>query len=388
MGRFTSLVLRNAWRNRRRTLLTIGSNAVFFCLLGTMMATYNALYFTGASGSEALRLVTRNRSSLALTLPLYYGDKIRRIPGVREVTVLQWFGGTYKDSRDTRNFFARMAVEADKVFTVRSEMQTPQEQKLAFQRDRRACLVGRALADRLNFKPGDRITLVGDIFPVNLELTVKAIFDAPENDDILYFHWKYLEESVPPELLDVGLVGRFQILADSPESVTTVARAVDDMFRNAPVETRTEPEHAFSLTFLSSLGNIKAVVLTVCAAAIFSMLLITANTMAMAVRERVREVAVLRTLGFTSSQVLALILEEAAIIASMGGALGLLLASGLCAAVRRGPLAIEILRQLRVEPLVAMIAVSFAVLVGLLSCFLPARHASRLSIVEAMRHTG
>ena len=388
MGRFISLVVRNVWRNRRSTLLTILSNSVFFCLLGTMLAVWNALYFSGASPSEALRLVVRNRTSLAMTLPMYYGEKIRRIPGVREAMVLQWFGGAYKDSRDTRNFFARMAVEGEKIFAIRPEMQLPDEEKRKFVRERSACLVGRTLASRLNFRTGDRITLTGDIFPVTLELTVRGVFDAPENSDILYFHWKYLEESVSSRLRDVGLVGRFQILAESPDVVTSIAHSVDEMFRNSAVQTRTEPEHMFSLTFLSSLGNIKAVLLTVCAAAVFSMLLVTANTIAMMVRERIREVGVLRTLGFSSGQIMTILIEEAVVIASAGAAVGLLLSAALCTAVRHGPLAIEVLRNLQVQPAVALIAFGLAISVGVISCLPPAWHASRIPIVEAIRHSG
>lgn len=380
------LILKNSWRNRRRTTLTVLSIAASLCLLGVLMAMYRAFYYSEPSPAQALRLVTRNRVSLAFPMPMFYRDKISQVPHVREVGMSQWFGGTYKDSRDPKNFFARMAVEPDKIFTIRGEMQLPEEQKRAFQNDRTACLVGRPLAEAHNFRLGDRVTLVGDIFPVTLELTVRAIFDAPDNAEVLYFHWKYLEESISAGRRSE--IGTFNILADSPESVPRIARAVDEMFRNATVQTRTESEQQFGLSFLSLLGNVKGFLLGVCGAVTFTVLLVSANTMAMSVRERVREVGILKTLGFTQGRILGIILSEAAIISLAGGALGLLLAGGLCDMIRRGPIPFDAIRHLGVQPLVGTAALGLAVLIGLASSIVPAWNAARTPIVEALRHTG
>jgi putative ABC transport system permease protein len=319
-------------------------------------------------------------------MPIYYRDKIRGVPGVREVGMSQWFGGAYKDSRDPNNFFARFAVEPDKIFAIRGEAQIPEDQNKAFRQERTACVVGRTLAKRLNFKLGDRITLVGDIFPVNLDLTVRGIFDAPDNDEVLYFHWKYLEESV-----SVGRrseIGTFNILADSAESVPRIATAVDEMFHNAPVQTKTESEEQFGLSFLSFLGNVKAFLLSICAAVTFTILLVSANTMAMSVRERVREVGILKTLGFTTREILAIILGEAVMIAVAGGVLGLMLASLLCRVVRGGPIGFDQIRHLSVSPDVAALCLVLAALIGLLSSITPAFSAARTPIVEAIRNTG
>jgi putative ABC transport system permease protein len=264
MVRFFSLIFKNSWRNRRRTTLTILSIGISLCLLGVMLAMYAALFYSKPKAWQALRLITRNRVSLAFPMPIYYRDKIARVPGVREAGMSQWFGGIYKDSRDPNNFFARMAVEPEKLFTLRGEVQIPADQKKAFLQDRAGCVVGRTLAQRMNFKLGDRITLVGDIFPVNLELTLRGIFEAPNDEEILYFQWKYLEESISPGRRDE--IGTFNILADSAESVPRVAAAVDDVFRNAPVQTKTESEEQFGLSFLSFLGNVKVFLLSICAA--------------------------------------------------------------------------------------------------------------------------
>ena len=386
MVRYLPLIVKNCWRNRRRTTLTVLSIGASLCLLGVLFAMYKAFYFTEASPYQARRLVTRNKISLAVPLPMFYRERIKQIPGVQEVMAYQWFQGVYKDSRDPKNFFARFAVEPEKIFTIRGEMQMPEEQKKAFLAERTACMIGRPIAEQHNLKLGDRIILKGDIFPVDLDLTVRAIFDAPENAEVLYFHWKHLEDGLP--VGRQGLVGTFSILAERPEDVNRIAGAVDPMFRNATVQTRTETEQAFGLSFLAFLGNIKAFLLSICAAVTFTILLVSANTMAMSVRERIREVGIMKTLGFTPASVLGIILGESAVISLAGGVLGCLLAAGLCFVVRNGPAAFPQLRNLSVDPPVALASVSVAVLVGLISSAIPAYGAARTSIIDATRHTG
>ena len=385
MLRFLPLVLKNSWRNRRRTTLTIISISVSLCLLGVLMAIYYAFYFTQASPSQALRLVVRNKISLAVPMPLYYRDKIRQITGVREVAPYQWFGGVYKDQRDPKNMFPRFAVDPDKILTVRSEMRVPEDQKKAFIQERTACLIGKGLADKLNLHLGDRVHIEGDIFPINLELTVRAIYNAPENNEILYFQLEYLDQSLGKDKW--GQIGTFYVLADSPESVPRIAKAIDDEFHNSPVQTKTESERAFELSFLSFLGNVKMILLSICAAVTFTILLVSANTIAMSVRERVREVGVLKTLGFTRGTILSLILGESVAIATLGGACGVVLASVLCGVVRRGPAFSDDLRHLSIQPPVVAACVLVAAFIGLISAFIPAWNASRVSIVEALRST-
>lgn len=331
-------------------------------------------------------MLSRNRGSLAFPMPIYYRDKIARVPGVREAGMSQWFGGVYKDSRDPNNFFARMAVEPEKLFALRGEMQMPEDQKKAFLQDRAGCVVGRTLAQRMNFKLGDRITLVGDIFPVSLELTVRGIFEAPNDEDILYFQWKYLEESISPGRRDE--IGTFNILADSADAVPRVAAAVDDLLRNSPVQTKTESEEQFGLSFLSFLGNVKVFLLSLCGAVTFTILLVSANTMAMSVRERVREVGILKTLGFTMREILGIILGEAVMISIAGRALGLTLASVLCIGARKFSFGFNQLAHLGLEPGVAALCLAVAALIGVLSSIVPAFNAARTSIIEAVRNTG
>jgi putative ABC transport system permease protein len=385
MFRYLPFVIKNSWRNRRRTLLTILSISVSLALLGIMMAVYYAFYLSDAPPSQALRLVVRNRISLTFPMPRYYREKIRPIPGVRDVAISQWFGGVYKDARDPKNFFPRFAVEPEGILAVRQELQVPADQKRAFLQERTACMIGRPLAEKMNFHLGDHIFVQGDIFPVNLELVVRAIYDAPENNENLYFNVEYLDQALGAGKW--GQIGTFYVLADSPESVPRIAKAIDDEFHNAPVQTKTESERAFALSFVAFLGNVKMILLSICSAVTFTILLVSANTIAMSVRERVREVGVLKTLGFTRGTILSLILGEAVVISALGGVVGVLLASALCGVVRSGPAFMDDLKHLTIQPPVAVVCLVVAAGIGLLSAFVPAWNASRTSIVEALRNT-
>jgi len=380
--RHLPLILKNSWRNRRRTLLTILSVGVSLCLLGILMAIYHAFYFSEPNASQALRLVTRNKVSLAFPMPQSYREKIRQIPGVQEVGISQWFGGVYIDRRP-EHMFARFAVEPDKIFTIHGEMTIPEDQKKAFQQERTACIAGRLLAEKYNWHLGERITLQGDIFPVTLELTLRGVFDHADNPEVLYFSREYLEESLP--LGRRGNAGTFNILARSTEDVPRIEKAVDEQFSNSPVQTKTETESAFSLSFVAFLGNIKAFLLSVCAAVTFTIVLVSANTIAMSVRERVREVGVLKTLGYTRGAILGIILGEAVTISLVGGVLGVGLATVLAGVVRHAPAFILQLRMLTIGLPVAALCLLVAALIGLVSAFVPAFQASRISIMEALR---
>ncbi len=385
MLRYLPLIAKNSLRNRRRSVLTILSIAASLCLFGVLAAMYNMFFFTGPSPEQALRLITMNRVSLANPLPVSYLNQIRQVPGVREVMITQWFGGAYKDARDMRNFFARFALEADKLMAVYSEYRVPPEQAKAFVAERTACMVGRGIADRLGFKLGDKIVLQGDIFPVTLELTVRAIYDARRDTENLFFHYEYLRESVSAGRRDS--VGTFVLLAENPEAVPRIAQAVDALFRNSPFQTKTDTERAFELSFLSYLGNVKMFLLAICGALTFTVLLVSANTMAMSVRERVREVGILKTLGFTPGAILGMILGEAVLIAVLGGLIGLGLAAGICAALRQSPTLFVDLKALEVPPAVAGLSVLLSVLIGLSSCLVPAWTTARRSIVDSLHFT-
>ncbi len=390
MFRYAGLIVKNALRNRRRSILTIGSIAVSFCILCLLIAMYRAMFLGEATPTQALRLVVRHRVSLTQFIPVYYRDKIKQIPGVRDVMVWQWFGGTYKDSRDPNNDFPRFASEPDHFFNVFPEAQMPDDQKLAFQRERTGAIVSRELADSLHFKIGDRITLVGDIFPVTLEFKLVGIFDVPDHAKLMYFNRDYLRESLSPTSAGRDLVGAFFVQSDTTDNVPKIALAIDNMFAGSPYPTKTESERAFELSFLSFLGNIKLFLMAICAAVTFTILLVSANTISMSVRERIREVGILKTLGFTPGAVLGIVLGESAIISLIGGLVGCALAAGMCTFVAHSPGAdfMPALRTMSVGGWVGPFSMATAVLIGLISSFIPAWGASRTGILDALRYSG
>ena len=378
------MILKNVWRNKRRTILTILSIGVSLCLLGVLLAIYHAFYFSDPTPDQALRLVTRNSISLARPMPEAYRDKIAHIAGVKEIAIEDWYGGQYIDDK-AEHQFARFATEPAKMLLVRPEMKMPPEQKAAFVRERTACIVGRPTATKQGFKLGDKITLKGDIYPGSLELVVRGIFDSDQNADLLYFNREYLEQGMAERRR--GNAGLFVILANTTDDVPRIEKAVDDEFRNSPTQTKTESESAFSLSFVSFLGNIKLFLLIVCAAVMFTILLVSANTIAMSVRERVREVGVLKVLGFTRGTILGIILTEAVFLSLIGGVLGVFLATLMTGVVRSGPAFLDQLAHLQLTPSVALLCIAIAAAIGFVSAFIPAFQASRIPILEALKST-
>jgi len=384
--RFLSLIVKNSLRNRRRSILTIGSIGVSLCLLGVLLAVYQALFLADPTPAQALRLVTRHKVGLGQPLPVSYLPRLERVPGVKEVMIWQWFGGKYKDERNSKNFFARFGCQPARLRIMRPEYSMPDDQWRSFIADRTSAIVSRKTATELGLNIGDRVTLVGDIFPVNLELHVVGIYTDPQNDQALYFNYDYLNESIPLTSVQRNNAGTFQILADSPADVPRIAETIDREFDNSPAPTKTETEQQFALSFVSFLGNLKLFLLAICGAVTFTILLVSANTISMSVRERVREVGVLKTLGFTPANVLGIILGEAMVTSLIGGAIGCILAAGMCLVARSG-LGFFV-TNLTLTPEVAVVSMIVAVLVGLVSSFVPAWSASRTSILDALRFSG
>lgn len=302
-----NIIAKNAFRNKRRSALTVLSIAFGLLLLTVMMTIWRAFYIDRAGEESSRRLITRHKVSMAFLLPGFYRDKIRSLPGVKQVVNETWFGGQYKDDRP-ENFFAQFGTDPREYLQVFTEFQMPPDQLLAWQRDRAGCIVDSELAKKHGWKVGDRIYIKGTVWPMDLDLTVRGIFKAPTPSEALLFNNEYLEEGFPTVK---GRVGWFEVLADSAADVPRVAEEIDSQFRNATRPTKTETEKAFQLDYIAMLGNVKAFLLSICAAVVFATLLVSANTMAMSVRERTREVAVLKALGFTRGSVLWLFVSEA-----------------------------------------------------------------------------
>jgi putative ABC transport system permease protein len=296
---------------------------------------------------------------------------------------MTWFGGKYKDDRP-ENFFAQFATDPDEYMEVAADKEVPPEQITAWKQDRTGCLVDQSLAGKHGWKLGDHITLQGNIFPTNLELTIRALYKIDPPNNSLYFNAKYLEESVH---WFKDTAGFYFIRVETPGSVPHVAHAIDDMFHNSPEPTKSESEKAFQLDFIAGLGNVKAFILGICGAVVFTILIVSANTMAMSIRERTREVAVLRTLGFTRQQILSLYLGESVTLALIGGLGGVVVATALMLGVSKLP-GVIVPASMKVTWPIAVLALATSAVVGLLSAVLPSYNAARTNIVDGLRYIG
>jgi putative ABC transport system permease protein len=379
-----SFVARNTFRNKRRSLLTMISISFSLLLLTLMICIWRSFYVDQVAPEASRRLIIRDRVSLAFFLPEYYREKIRAVKGVTAVVPLTWFGGRYIDDRP-EHFFAQLATDPEEYLKVASDKISPPDQVKTWQQDRAGALVDVTLANKYGWKIGDRITLQANIFPTDLELTIRGIYHRDPPQNALYFHAKYLEESVP---WFKGQAGWYAAQVDSADNVARASREIDDMFRNAPLQTKTESEKAFQLGFIASLGNVKAFILSICGAVVFATMLVSANTVAMAVRNRTREVALLRTLGFTSRRVLSLFVSESVALSVAGGVLGVLAAIPVIAGLTHSFIGLGVPLDMRVKAPTAFLSLLVAVILGVVSGYLPAYKASRMNIVDALRYIG
>jgi putative ABC transport system permease protein len=314
------LILKNTVRNPRRTALTILSITVSIFLVSTLQAVLHNLESEAQSNRSNLRLVVHRATGLTQTMPVSYKQRIAALPGVKYVESVDWFGGYYADPS---NFFPNFATDVDDFEKIADEVVIPPAQLAAWKRERTAALVGKKLMETYHWKLDDRITLKGTIYPVDLEFIIRAVYTDAEDVSIeraMYFHWDYFDESLGRP----GRTGSFYVMAATAEDIPRLAERIDGMFRNTDAETKTETEKAFNLSFVSMLGNIKLLLNAICLAVVFTILLVAGNTMAMSIRERTGEVAILKTLGFRQSSILYLLVGESVAIALLGGILGAL----------------------------------------------------------------
>jgi len=380
LGRFAT---KNAFRNRRRSFITAISIGFSLLLLTLLMSVYRGFYLDQGPPESALRLITRHKVSLVFWLPSYYREKIRTIPGVVHVSPWNWFGGIYKDQKP-ENQFAQFGVDPNEIFEIIKEDQVAPDQLAAFQHDRAGAAVNRQLAEKHGWKLGDKVIIQGTIFPINLELNIRAIYDTDNPFDAMLFSTEYVNQALPRVQ---GQTGTFYTLVDSGEHVTTVSKAIDAMFENSPQPTKTETEKGFTLSFVAQLGNVKLFILSICGAVVFAILLVSGNTMAMTIRERTREVAVLKTLGFTRGTILSLYVGEAITISLFGGFLGASAATLLMIAASKLPNG-TFFTGFKVNTPTYLAALGVAALVGFLSAVFPSYQASRRNIVDGLRHIG
>ncbi len=381
MTRFLPFILRSTLRNKRRTVLTILSLVISLFLFCTLRTVITSLAASLESASTA-RLITRRSTSLTFMMPASYRDRLAQIPGVEDVAYMSWFGGVYIDER---NFFAQFAVDPVRYLVMYPEYRLTPEEKETFRRERTACIIGEKLARKYGFKKGDRITLRGTIFEGIWDFTVCGIA-LPATPDLdtnwLLFNGEYLNQRMG----DFGQVGTFVLKLKDPSRAGDIARIVDATFANSAAETKTETEKAFQLGFISMLGNIQAVIYALGSAIVIAIGLVSMNTMMMAARERTREIAVLKALGFNDRTVVGLVLAESLLITLVGGLLGAGLARLVFAFSNFN--AGGFFQQFKVTDGTLAQAMGIALFLGLVSGLAPAWNAARLRIVDALRHSG
>lgn len=381
--KFFPLVWANLKRKKVRTTLTLLSIAVAFVLFGILSAIEEALT-QGVSLAGADRLVVRHKISLIQPLPISYHGRIARIDGVDRACHASWFGGVYQDPR---NFFAQIAVDPDDFSNLYPELLIPEEQFETWKRTRTGAVVGRATADRFGFKVGDRVPIQGTIWQrkdgsETWEFDVVGIYEGKEDgvDETQFlFHYEYLDEA---RLASEGMVGWYTVRVTDPEQAEAVARRIDEEFANSPAETKAETEGAFVQGFAKQVGNIGAIMMAILSAVFFTILLVAGNTMAQTVRERVTEIGVLKSIGFTDGRVLLLVLSESCCITVLGGGAGLALA---WAIIAQGDPTGGGLPYFFFPARKIVLGIVLSLMLGLVTGLLPAFRAMKLPIAEALR---
>lgn len=377
--KYLPILLANLWRKKIRTMLTLGSFAIALLLFGVLTAVRTA-FSQGSDIAVVDRLVVRNKTSIIQPLPLAYRDRMLRIHGVQEVTYLNWFGGVYQDER---NFFPQMAVDVPTYRKVVKELGISDAEWKAFEDDRQGAIVGQSIASRFNWKIGDHIPIKGVIFQGPWEFNLRGIAKGEGNaGDILpfLFHEDYLDER---RTFGKGTVGWYVVQITDPNDAARISRQIDQEFGNSPFETKSDSEKEFAASWGKQLGNIKLIIMTIGAVVFVTLLLVTGNTMATAIRERIRELAVFKALGYSDKFVLWLVLAEGLTIALLGGIVGLALALALMPGMSRA--LAGMLPPLVIHSSDIAIGIFFAFLAGLLSAALPAASAMRLRVVDALR---
>jgi putative ABC transport system permease protein len=381
--KFLSLIWSNLKRRKLRTALTLLSILVAFLLYGLLCTIKEALT-GGIAMAGADRLIVRHKISLIMTLPVTYEARMERIPGVVSAVHFTWFNGIYQNEKNPS--FGSFPTEPEGLLDIYPEILLPAEQKQAWLKTRTGAIVGRSLADRFKWKIGQRVALLSSIWPRKgdgaWEFDIVGIYDgAKKTTDTtgFYFRYDYFDEG---RVRGEGLVGWYGVRVNDPNRAAEIARAIDDEFANSPHETKAEPEGAFMQGFAQQIGDIGAILVAILSAVFFTILLVTGNTMAQAVRERTEELGVLKALGFTNERVLALVLIESCFIAAMGGLAGL----GIAWLITLGGSPVPAMLPIfYLPPRYLLIGVGLVIGLGVVAGIFPALQAMRLQIAVALR---
>ena len=380
------LAIKNAFRHKLRTGLTVLGLAVAVMAFGLLRTVIDAWY-AGAEAAPPDRIVSRNAVNIIFPLPFSYRGQILKVPGVEKITYAHWFGAYYVDPK---NFFANFAIDHETYFDIYPEFIVDSAQMAAFKSEKTAVICGQILADRFGWKVGDRIRLIGTIYPGNWDLTLRGIYrgrDKGTDESAFLLRWDMLDENLRATVASrSGNVGWYIMKISNPADAVAVSRSIDALFKNSLAETLTETEEAFQLSFIAMSSAIITGLQLVSYLIIGIILLVLANTMAMTARERISEYAVLKTLGFRPLHLVFLIAGESLFIAFVGGILGMLLiypmAGGFGEAMK------YFFPVFEVKPITVVLAGIFAVVVGVLASVFPILRATRISIVDGLRVVG
>lgn len=378
------LLLKNAFRHRLRTILTMVGLVVAICAFGLLRTIVDAWY-AGVEGTSSTRLITRNSISLTFPLPLNYAERIKSVQGVTGVSWSNWFGGVYITER---NFFPQFAVEPVSYLALYPEYLLKDDERKAFLLDRQGCLVGRKLANQFGWKIGDRIPIRGTIYPGTWTFTLRGIWDgvdAKTDESQFLFHWQFLAESARKRRGSAAdYVGVYVVQINEPNNAPVISERIDAEFKNSLAETMTETEKAFQLGFVSMSEAILVAINAVSFVIVLIIMAVMANTMSMTARERLAEYATLKALGFSPGFVVKLLFGESLVIALLGGGLGMLITLPIAANFARA--VGTLFPVFMVSHTTMLLQLLASVIVGLVAAAWPAWKMSRIHIVNGLRH--
>jgi putative ABC transport system permease protein len=381
------LIFKNTLRHKLRTFLTISGITIAIIAFGILRTVVTA-WHSGVEASSANRLIVRQAVSFIFPLPFSYRDKIASIPGVKEVTFADWFGGTYIDEN---NFFARLGVDANTFFDVYPEYLLSKDELDTFKKERNSCVIGEEIAKKYHLKIGDVMTLTGDIYPGQWDFVVCGIYkpkyqttDATQ----MILHWDYIDERMKQDMPSrAGDVGWYIVEISDPSKAALISQQIDKMFKDSPAETKTESESSFQQGFIQSSSAIISSMNFISFVIIGIIMIVLGNTMIMAARERTREYAVLKTLGFNGKHLIAIIMGESLMISILGGGIGLILTYPVVSffgeIIPKG-----LFPVFMVQPVTIIFAVGAALLTGVLAAIFPIQKALRTKIIDGFRFVG
>ncbi len=380
------LVYKNLLRHKLRTALTVLGIAVAVMAFGLLRTVVTAWY-AGVESSSVNRLVTRHAVSFIFPLPIADQDQIAKVPGITDITHFTWFQGVYIDDQQ---FFPRVAVDPEKIFAIYPEFLITPEELAVFKKERNSCVIGEKTALKYNLKIGDMMSVRGDIYPGEWQFIVRGIYkpkDKATDATQMFFHYAYLDERMRQEAPSrAGQVGWYVMTVDNPDHAAEISAAVDALFANSRAETKTETEKAFQQSFVSLSGTIITSLKFISYVIIGIILLVLANTIVMTARERIREYAVLKVLGFTSFHISGLIFGESLFIAMLGGVTGIGLTFPVCRGF--GEAMSSFFPLFNVEPSTIALSLVFSVSVGVIAAMYPAVKSVQTKIVDGLRQIG